>query len=425
MNFSARHLRKLRNPELGLGLGCSLSQGGVSVPALDLDFVNQTTLDSRITFTRASAGTRVNSSGLIESITTNNPRFDYDPVTLAAKGLLVEEARTNLILRSAEFDNASWTLDAATVSADATVAPDGTTTAEKLIPSVVSSTGHRIRQAVTLSTVAYSYTVYAKASGYNWLKLRLGTLYANFDLTNGVAGSQSGTSSSIENVGDGWYRCRFTSTWVSNGIAYAYVASSDNAAVDSVAFSGDGTSGIYIWGAQLEAGAFATSYIPTVASTVTRSADVASMTGTAFSNWYNQGGPGALVEEFDSAVVNAASRALAISDGSTNERIEIFSWTSRQAHIVDGGVDQALFDGGEPAVNTTQKVAVAFKANDAALSFNGGAVVSDTVVTLPNVNQMYFGSNQNGGSNYLNGHIKRLRYYRSRLPNTALQSLTA
>jgi len=183
------------------------------------------------------------------------PRFDYDPVTLAARGLLVEEQRTNLATYSEAFDNAAWTKLNASVTANSTTSPDGTTSADYLIPNT-SSGQHGVYQA--LSAVAgtpYTQSVFAKAGGYNWLFMTEGnnvTAQASFNLATGVVGTVAGTgspSATITALANGWYRCTFT---------YTPIATSQNIQIRAAnadagpTFTGDGTSGIYIWGAQLE-----------------------------------------------------------------------------------------------------------------------------------------------------------------------------
>ena len=355
------------------------------------------------------------------------PRFDYDPVTLAAKGLLIEEQRTNLVLYSEQFDNATWTKSAVTITANATAAPDGTSTADKLTPDVTLAS-HFAGQTVTTTAVAHTYSAYLKAGGYSWAILYAAGVNQGvyFDLANGVVGSSfigAPTSSSITPVGNGWYRCSITFTATTGTAARVYASSANTVST----FAGDGTSGIFIWGAQLEAGAFATSYIPTVASTVTRSADVATMTGTNFSSWYNQS-EGTFVASADTAkppsVATANFIAIA-SDGTQNERVQnVIDTSNVTAGVIDGNVSQANFTNAY-TLNQILNSAIAYKVNDFAASFNGGTVATDTSGTIPTVNRMTLGSSWDGANFFLNGHIRSIAYYNTRLPNAQLQALTA
>lgn len=226
-----------------------------------------------VTFTRASTGTYFDSAGVMQTAAINVPRLDYDPAALSLRGLLVEEQRTNLLLRSQEFDNASWTKEGVTVSANAALAPDGSLTAETL--STGTSFGeHRIYMAAGASAV-HSHSIYAKAGTANFVSLSTGntTYYAVFDLGAGVVSSSVNCTSSIVSVGGGWYRLSVT-----GGVAmpaFFFVANIGETAASAVPVVGStGTNKtVHLWGAQLEAGAFATSYVPTTTAAVTRAID--------------------------------------------------------------------------------------------------------------------------------------------------------
>jgi hypothetical protein len=365
------------------------------------------------------------------------PRFDYDPVTLAPRGLLIEEARTNLALYSQQFDNASWIKANATVTANATTSPDGTTSADKVVEDTSNST-HFVRQPATVVTsTTYTYSVYLKASERGFAQVRYENssstqfFAANVNLSTGAVttasfGSPTGTSASATNAGNGWWRVNLTVTasdTIFQAIVFSQVVSGTNS------YIGDGTSGIYIWGAQLEAGAFATSYIPTVASTVSRSADVATMTGTNFSTWYNQA-EGTFVAEIslNNAPAVATFSLYSVSDNTANERIFVGtgfgSGGNINALVTDGGVLQAQTINGGLASAGLYKYGNAYAANDFASVANGGSAVTDASGTLPTVDRLYIGASAVGTAP-INGHIRAIAYYNTRLPNTQLQTLTA
>jgi hypothetical protein len=181
----------------------------------------------------------------------------------------------------------------------------------------------------------------------------------------------------------------------------------------------------YAYGAEVEAGAFATSYIPTVASTVSRSADVATMTGTNFSTWYNQTA-GTFVADADAINFGVVRRNIQVDDGTGNERMYLGTNTSTNPYavVVDGGVTQADMSAtGTVSANTPYKITLAYAANDFALCGNGGAVTTDAAGTLPSPTLLRIGSSES--SIFLNGHIRAIAYYNTRLPNTQLQTLTA
>ncbi len=366
------------------------------------------------------------------------PRFDYNPVTLAPRGLLIEEQRVNLALYSEQFDNAGWAKDNATITANAAVAPDGTTTADKAIPSngvdLTSIANGTVRQAVTYSAGAtLTFSVFAKEAEFDRIELYFSeaTGTANratvtYSLVDGsvvtaaaVAGTFTSVSSTSTSFGNGWYRFTLTFTTGSGTTARARFAVRDSGTT-----IGDGTSGILIWGAQLEAGAFATSYIPTVASTVTRAADNATMTGANFSSWYNAS-EGSIVVSADSVRptgISPATRVFQFDDGTTLNNIRTGGTATLQ--VVDANVTQVniiatpaiTFDG------TVFKFASAYKVNDFA-SVTSGAVATDTSGTVPTVTQLSLGGPSTTG--ILNGHIRTLTYYPQRLADAQLQALSA
>jgi hypothetical protein len=255
----------------GAGHVSRLSTATTGVPSLALDFLSGT-LDSRITFTRSSTATFVGSNGLIQTAAINDPRFDYNPVTLALNGLLIEEQRVNLLLYSEQLDNAYWqkskqgTGIAPVVTANAATAPDGTMTADQVVfASVGTGSGDRSRLLTALlglATGTYTVSFWVKAASPSQPNLSLFI--------------QSGVNSLVVVPTTEWVR-------------YTYTATETNQRPELRLSGNVGTLGTYyVWGAQLELGAFPTSYIPTVASQVTRTADIATMTGTNFSDWYNQ-----------------------------------------------------------------------------------------------------------------------------------------
>lgn len=243
-------------------------------PNLDLDFANSQTVDPRITFTRASTATRTNARGLIEAVSSGVPRIDFDPVTGACKGLLIEEQRTNLLTYSEQFDSAAWVKTRATITPNVIAAPDGTLTTDKLVEDTTASNTHSIEQTYVFGAQTHSASVFAKAGERAWLRFLFAdgatTFAAYFNLTTGAVGLaiSGGATTKIEPVGNGWYRCTVTAlTAAGAGYVRASLATVDGGA----SYTGDGTSGLFIWGAQLEAGAFPTSYQPSTETFTGRS----------------------------------------------------------------------------------------------------------------------------------------------------------
>jgi hypothetical protein len=348
------------------------------------------------------------------------PRFDYDPVTLAAKGLLIEEQRTNLVTYSEQFDNAAWTKTGSTISANATTAPDGTLTADKLQVANTTSSQKNLGQTVGAISTTYADTVYAKASELSWLVINQydgSDRRTWFNLSNGTVGTTAaGTTATIEALSNGWYRCRAVRAMGTGSIQLVLnVADADNSAV----FVGTVGQGIFLWGAQREAGAFATSYIPTVASQVTRSADVATMTGTNYSSWYNPS-EGTLVAEFTFLPRTLSGTAVIAYNGSANGRWSYFS--SASARMFDG--TNTAIAGSTSIPNAINKTASALSSAGMAISLNGAAPGTSAYVgTFGSQDALNIGSQSGAAS--INGHIRQIAYYNTRLPDATLQALTA
>lgn len=390
------------------------------LPKLALDFTTAS-LDSRVTFTRTGAtATRVNASGLIETMAANTPRFDFNPTTLACKGLLIEEARLNLILRSSDFAT-TWATDGATVSSNVAISPDGTQNADLIISAVAN---WRIRQdvAVTGST-AYSCSTFVKKGNSTTVKFEFAStgganpavtanLYYNFD-TNTITGTGSVTSPAVTPAGNGWFRVSGVLTTSASHITmimYCYGGAEYGLAGQT-----------NWWGVQTEAGAFVTSYIPTVAATVTRNADVATMTGTNFSNWWYASEGAAVIQALPSTISNTRP-AIQLDDNTANESITLRGVAADpQLFVVDGGITQATLDAGTITANTVYKLGGAWKASSFATAINGAAAVTSASGTLPTVTQARLGSD---GTNYFNGHLQNLRYWPQRLTNAEVQAFS-
>jgi hypothetical protein len=376
--------------------------------------------------------TSIGGSGTFTSwrIGYRGPRFDHTSAG-DCRGLLIEEGRTNLLQRSEEFANAYWSVVRSTITTDAATSPDGATTAEKLIADTTAAINHRVdRGSITLAlNTVHTVSVFAKASEYTGLGLGVGlsaTEGVRFSLVGaGTATSVlAGNTGTIQQLPNGWYRCTctFTSdaTTATHRVAI-YVGQNGT----TTSYTGDGTSGIFIWGAQLEAGSFATSYIPTTTASVVRSADVCSITGGDFNNFYNQS-EGTLtvkVEEFRRGT-------------SYSTVVEIFnglSYSGNRLGVVFGGlrsgvispVEISLFSGGpaqyQTATTSTSSgytAAIAYATDNVRGSLNGNLLAADTPPSNVNIgaNTIRFGS--------IGIHIAAVRFYKKRLPDAKLQALT-
>jgi hypothetical protein len=356
-------------------------------------------------------------------------RYDYNPATLAARGLLIEEQRTNLQIRSQEFDNASWANIGSAETANATTAPDGTTTAEKLTED--GSIGRHLiynTAGVTLTAAAYTASVYLKAAERTIVKIDLdvagGSDGAFFELSGaGTARDIHAdlTGATIQDVGNGWYRCTVTrtATAVSYFLAFAAVTTGTT---DS--YTGVNGNGFYVWGAQVELGAFATSYIPTTTASVTRATEAVTLAYSAipsFSTAYIF-----IVEYVHFAVFSTTNysrvvvgfgavtnTALIGTNGSTTHKF----WQAN-----DPGADINL---GTIVVDQIYKAAYLSKAGDYAVSLDGAAVSTSADATaLGTPTSLIMGFGAGGNDPRFNGYIRKLVYLpRDRSNNAELQSM--
>lgn len=355
------------------------------------------------------------------------PRFDHNPVTGESLGLLIEEQRTNWLTYSEQFDYAAWGKDAATVAVNAAVAPDGNLTADKLVENTATAT-HRITGGAGAlspsSGTTYTVSIYAKAGERRYLMANWHSAFnarSTFDLQTGTVASTFSGTATITSVGNGWYRCTVTGTATVNGVGTGYLHLNNSSSNSDTSYTGDGYSGIYIWGAQLEAGAFPTSYIKTEASQATRAADSAQMTGANFSSWYRQD-EGTLYQDFTALGVSISDRAsVRISDGgspfSNDISLRNYAGSNKFAVFINGVVQAEIQLSPGVSAGSANRFAGVYKSNDFAAAKNGNTVGIDANGLLPVVNQLSFPST---GCN----HIKRLTYYPKRLTDAQLQSLT-
>ena len=394
------------------------------LPTLDLDFANSKTLDPRITFTRASGGSYVGADGLIKSAAVNEPRFDHNPTTGESLGLLVEEARTNRHTYSEQFDNAAWGKNGATITSNATTAPDGTTTADKFASTSGAALIYVQQADYTLTNGAsYTRTVFAKASEISILNIQVGntttgTVVVQANLSTGTA-TNGGVVTTLAN---GWFRISYSYTQ-SGTLGDFYLTLPANTVAGS---------GVFVWGAQIEAGSFPTSYIPTEGSTRTRAADVASIGSSA--TWFNPSG-------FTIVSDCQGSPATTTTTNTGTGYPYIFSFSSDISNRLVGARSAGGADNGQWALYSNPPGSFAFNSN---ANFNstrrhkvGGAynstsyqsfadgVIGSSLTPGANtsiLNSFQIGAGVDGG--FWGGTIARLTYYPKRLTDAQLQVLT-
>lgn len=384
-------------------------------------------------------GAQFNETSILLPYLATTATGAHATTTGAKRGFLVEDSRANLVLQSQTFDNASWTKGVSTISADAATAPDGTTTADKLIVNNTVSLGPAnaagARQLVSKSAVAttYSWSVFAKAGEFNNVYLFVAnsgltaSALARFDLSSGtvrgaitVAGSFVGVSATAEPIGGGYFRCTLVATSDTDTTIRADIWPGD-----STATTGNGTSGIYAWGAQLEAGDKATTYIPTTTAQVTRAADSARLNtltpwfsttgGTFYAEGTNGNYPATLLSMVDAA--GYATNSVAVGKLSTAPT----RW-SEAAVYTTGGNNALQFD---TTAASVLKFAFSWDGTNIYAAANGQTTKTAVrPLSLANTSggvrlgEYFFG-------NMLNNHLRVVRFYPRVFVGTELSGLTA
>lgn len=392
------------------------------LPRMALDFTTEA-LDPRVTVARAlDTATRINSSGLVEMISANLPRFDYTYGTGGAcKGLLIEEQRTNTNTNSI-FDGAvagspgtaptGWTFNQITGSLSIST--------DNLGGNILSFTTSVAREVISrtfalLANTTYSFSVYLDDNIGNNTFLQL----CNF------ASIPTGATQTA--YVNGVLVTSSTYRPIKNDRLSIVVAVSSTAGNATVRI-GCGVSNLATGTAsfskpQLEAGAFATSYIPTTTTSLTRNADAVSMTGTNFSDWYNAN-EGAFVVEalrYDNAARTAA--AFDVDDGTAANYIQLASTATSGRGVIRVASGTAInLSAGSAAITTPAKLTIAYKNASFAFSSGGATPVTNSASAVPTVSQALIGSGINGS--YLNGAVSKVMYWPQRLTNAEVQSFS-
>jgi len=350
------------------------------------------------TVTRATTKTRINSVGLIETIAIDTPSIDYS--LGGCPNILLEPQRTNLFLRSEEF-NTTWSQIQGTVTANATTSPSGSIDADRFTGNG-ASTNHRLIQAVTLTSGStYTVSCYVKKDTNDFFQYYLlsgefgANAWANFDVNNGVLGTTgSAASARITDAGDGWYRCSITATAInsgSSGINFTLISSATSVRAETNSLS----TSLFFWGAQFELGAYATSYIPTTSASVTRNADVISR-GNIFTNGLITASGGTWFVDLrdNRTIIRDTFAALSIFQTSATTNSFVFFNHSSGA---GGRIQISKFISGTPTTlytttSNTSKIAIKWNGTTADIFENGVKVVSATAFTTTNMDSLTGGS---------------------------------
>lgn len=386
-----------------------------------------------ITFSRlqaqntTSGSSYLGSDGLLKFAAEDEPRIEYGSDG-SLKGLLIEEQRTNLVTYSEDFSQ--WSSTALEPLQTGFTSPDGASNGTKIIPTTASTAHYVSSGGVTVTNGAtYTFSFFAKKPDTN------GYRYANtwasawadktgqgpiFDLQTGLVENENGLECNMEDYGQGWYRCVVTGSVNNTSLDLRIYPANASTALP---YAGDGTSGIYIWGAQLEEGSFATSYIPTSGSQSTRSPDIASIPVSAFG--YNQDA-GTVVVEFDTVGgADISDDHYVLSGGNTNSRWAYHN-TEDILKIYDGSAAPVIMSN-QDDLPVKHKFAVASDASSVSTA-SGGSITEANVTStgnLPALTTAFVLGSSHAYAYQLNGHIKSIQYYPRRLTDAQLQTLTS
>jgi hypothetical protein len=430
---------------------CSITYTPTSVPAFPLLFRLQMAVGTNLSFTASSGdgflayGAQINNGALAPYFPTNDrlnvPRLTYQNGGGGCPSLLLEKQSTNEFVRSEQFDNASWIKGAnLSVTANSIVSPDGTQNADTVTNSGANSV--YIYQLSQAQGTTWTTSLYAKKGTNKYLGIAITAYsYVNeryqpvFNLDDGTIQAQntsgtnvSNTSCSITPVGNGWYRITATGTFVAGAdYCYAVIQSSNNTnyqpdtATGSLDWTNATNGNAYLWGAQIEASSYPTSYIPTTSSSATRVADVCSKTGISSLIGQTEG---VLFADVNVNITGTAANfaGIAINDGTSSNVIGF-------GYYQDGRIQAVSFVSGSLVVNInlpsfgltsgSHKFALAYKLNDYVLYVDGVQVGSDTSASVP-ATSVFLLSDLVGADISYNQAI----LFKTRLTNAELASLT-
>ena len=405
---------------------------------LDLDVLNWRMWDAEngarapnaLAISRPSARSRVGPGGLIETVGSGLIARDFT-VAGAARGLQIEPQTTNLATYSEDASNAIWSKIATTISANAAVAPDGATAADKIVEDTSTATHYLGRSIACTSGVTYSFSTHLKAAGRNFALMAVTSAFTlaaiKIDLVNRTVSTANGSPlrAFVEDAGNGWVRAGFSAVAASTSNGTFNVYPSIDGLWDNRSYLGDGSSGLYWWGEQIEASAVATSYMPAAASGAVRYADGVSL---PFGSWGTQGQGGLYVDCGDLIGTGANNVMVQIDDEIISDRIVIRRAAAGniEAIVQVGGVAQAVLNLGAHTSGNAVKAAIAWGAGDFAGQMSGGTLKTATPASIPAaLTRLHLGGPIISGA--MCGHLREVAAYPTRAiaTNALIGSLVA
>jgi hypothetical protein len=375
--------------------------------------------DGDFDFTRASAATRINAQGLIETVAVGDNRLNYpllDGTVQTCPHLLLEPQRTNLITYSEDFSNAAWTKSDSSITSNAAISPDGTLNADK-----VTGSGYLQNVNSLTATNTYTFSFFWKKDTSNVVKILLSSTGTDEQLsinTNTLALISQLGINSYNNIsyGNDWYR--LSMTWTE--------ANTEPTGIRISADESDATSSLFIWGAMLEQSSYPTSYIPNYGTAlgVTRSAETCNNAGDV--NTFNDS-EGVLMAEISALANDLTVRCISISSGNYIDSVQLRYWSSSNTleyRVVDGSVIVVFL---RPVINNiveSNKILVKYKSNDCSIWVNGFKIATDTSATMPSgLSELAF--DDGNGTTPFYGNTKQIQYFPTALNDSDLETLTS
>ena len=417
------------------GNGLTLDFTGAQTTSIINSMPASGTYTGTVTITGVNPGIELKRLGTGTTVNATVTLISCQQVVFTPKGLLIEQASTNLYLNSHTPTAGTWTGTCG--RSQNAVGPDGTTSAWTV--TAVSGSNSTLNNYTSLNTsTTYTRTMIAKAGTTNptynlffeYLDVDVlnGYSYTQFNLSTGAIGGTATSGAYMHSIGNGWWICGRTFTTQST-----YTTNTPRADVNYIDTYGSGASGnttLFVYNTQIEANSFATSTILTGAGTVTRAIDSAVISGTNFSSWHNQT-TGTFVADADSVCpINYYPVVYCVSNaGSSSDRIMAFvtpaaTLSSADVRVDVGGTNYLNNGAAGIATNgTLVQHGFAYSAGSNAVAGNG-TVVDFGAFSIPTVTQMNIGVKNDGITSPLNGHIRSLNYYNTRLPDNTLQALT-
>ena len=395
----------------------SLTYPNPVATTFDLDF---DTIAEQFTFTRGSEATFVNAQGLIESTASNDaPRIDY---STGAKAFLLENQSTNLITQSELFSDASWGKQATIVDANSIISADGTQNASKIQSTQTGSALVSVSYPTLTVGNTYTFSCFAKKGNNDWIRLAhisSGGTGCWFDLENGVVGTVNSQSATIEDYGNGWYKC--TNTFIATASTHANLVFIGICDADGSTNAGIVGQNDYLWGAQLEQQSYATSYIPTDGASATRNQELCNNATPVINSE-----EGTLYAEISALADDLSFRVVSISDGTNNNTIKLGYRSDTNAIYVEvksASVGTAFLVYTTTSITDFHKIAFKYRLNDFSLWIDGVNVLNDSSGSVPvGLSQLSF--NRGDVNNSFFGNTKGLKYYPKALADVQLEDLT-